>query len=106
MATPLLDGIQRRLDEKEAYLKAAKESEFSNLAESVANAETEIERLKNKYNRNKIELSKVEKRILASQKEYWTAGFKMEEAIHQFICIKNSKNNKERKHAVRNMTEW
>jgi hypothetical protein len=41
--------------------------------------------------------------ILSGQKKYWTASREMEEAIHNFVCLESTANNKDRKTASREM---
>ena len=87
LVLPLIDGIQKKINEKEFFIQSVNSQDFIDLKESVVQAEHEIVHLRKKSSQNINELNKIEKMILFGQKRYWQISKEMEEAIHKFVCL-------------------
>lgn len=105
MVLPLLDGIQRKVNEKEEYLNTVNSQEFIELNENVILAENEIIHLRKKSTQYISELYKIENKIMKDQKDYWRVSREMEIAIHNFVCLGAQANKRDRRQAQRIMAD-
>ena len=103
MAMPLIDSIQRKINEKEVFLEAVNQEEFIQLNEDIKHAETEIAHLHRRSSQYISELNKIESMITSGQKRYWTVAKEMEESIHNFVMLPDKVGNRERKQFAKEM---